>query len=76
LLSLLRDEDRGRAYRTYAGFSMENLPCEATLSNFRARLGERLYQEIFHVMVGIFQKLHMITYKILSHDGTLFLSEP
>lgn len=70
ILALLRD--RGRAYRTYAGFGLENLPCEATLSNFRARLGENLYQEIFHVMVGIFQKLQMITSKILSHDGTLF----
>ena len=72
ILSLLRDEDQGRAYRTYAGLRLQNLPCEATLSNFRARLGEDLYQEIFHVMVGIFQKLHMITHKILSHDGTLF----
>jgi hypothetical protein len=36
LLSLLRDEDRGRAYRTYAGFHLQNLPCEATLSNTSA----------------------------------------
>ena len=72
ILSLLRDEDMGRAYRAYAGFSMEHLPCEATLSNFRARLGENLYQEICHVMVDIFKKLEMITFKILSHDGTLF----
>lgn len=72
ILALLRDEDMGRAYRTYAGFHLQNLPCEATLSNFRARLGEHLYQEIFHVMVGIFKKLEMITFKVLSHDGTLF----
>lgn len=72
ILALLRDEDMGRAYRTYAGFHLQNLPCEATLSNFRARLGEHLYQEIFHVMVGIFKKLEMITFKVLSHDRTLF----
>ncbi len=72
ILALLRDEDRGRAYRTYAGFGLENLPCEATLSNFRARLGENLYQKVFHVLVEIFQKLQMITSKILAHDGTLF----
>jgi hypothetical protein len=72
ILDLLRDEDMGRAYRTYAGFHLQNLPCEATLSNFRARLGENLYQEIFSVMIEIFKKLEMITFKILSHDGTLF----
>jgi len=71
-LAALRDEDRGRAYRTYAGISMENIPCEGTFSNFRARLGDTLYNEIFHVLVDIFHKLEMITFKILAHDGTLY----
>jgi hypothetical protein len=51
---------------------MEHIPCEGTFSNFRARLGETLYNEIFHVLVGIFQQLEMITFKILAHDGTLY----
>ncbi len=72
ILPVLRDNDRGRAYRTYAGISLDRVPCEATLSNFRKRIGESLYNEIFHVLVGIFKKLEMITFKILSHDGTLF----
>ena len=71
-LDVLRNKDRGRAYRTYTGISMENIPCEATFSNFRARLGETLYNEIFHVLVSIFQQLEMITFKILAHDGTLY----
>ncbi len=71
-LELLRDKDRGRAYRKYAGISMDNIPCEGTFSNFRARLGENLYNEIFHVLVGIFHQLQMITFKILAHDGTLY----
>ena len=71
-LSLLHDEDRGRAYRRYAGISMDHLPCEGTFSNFRIRLGERLYNEIFHVLVDIFHNLEMISFTILAHDGTLY----
>jgi len=71
-LGVLRDEDRGRAYRTYTGISMEHIPCEGTFSIFRARLGESLYNEIFHVLVSIFHQLQMITFKILAHDGTLY----
>jgi hypothetical protein len=72
ILSIIHDEERGRAYRAYAGISMKHLPCEGTLSNFRARIGENLYNEIFHILVGIFHKLEMITFKVLAHDGTLF----
>ena len=71
-LDVLRDKDRGRAYRTYAGISMEHIPCEGTFSNFRIRIGDTLYNEIFHVLVSIFQQLEMITFKILAHDGTLY----
>jgi len=71
-LTSLHDEDRDKAYRSYAGISMENIPSEGTLSNFRARLGEKLYNEIFHILVDIFHKLEMITFKILAHDGTLY----
>jgi len=66
------DKDQGRAYRTYAGISMENIPSEGTFSNFRDRLGESLYNEIFHVLVSIFHQLEMISFKILTHDGTLY----
>ena len=71
-LELVRDVDMGRCYRTYAGISMDNIPCEGTFSIFRARLGETLYNEIFHVLVDIFHQLEMITFKILAHDGTLY----
>ena len=71
-LQLLRDKDRGRCYRTHAGISEDNIPCEGTFSIFRARLGEKLYNEIFHVLVSIFHQLEMITFKILAHDGTLY----
>jgi hypothetical protein len=71
-LPLLHDKDRGRAYRAHAGISMDHIPCEATFSNFRIRLRHNLYNEIFHVLVDIFHKLEMITFKILTHDGTLY----
>ncbi|MBN1850245.1 MAG: hypothetical protein JW932_16865, partial [Deltaproteobacteria bacterium] len=71
-LSLLHDEDRGRAYRTYAGIPMNHIPSQGTFSNFRLYLGENLYNEIFHILVHIFHQLEMITFKILAHDGTLY----
>lgn len=71
-LQMVRDKDRGRYYRIHAGISMNNIPCEGTFSIFRARLGENLYNEIFHVLVHIFHHLEMITFKILAHDGTLY----
>lgn len=48
-LPLVLDQDQGRGYRTYAGISTDNIPCEATFSNFRSRIGENLYNEIFPV---------------------------
>jgi len=71
-LKVIRDNDRGNAYRTYAGISMDNIPCEGTFSHFRIRLGEKLYNEIFHLLVDIFHQLEMITFNILAHDGTLY----
>lgn len=73
-LELLRDKDRGRAYRTQAGISVNNIPSEGTFSIFRARLSENLYNQIFHVLVDIFHQLEMITFNILAHDGTLYPS--
>jgi len=71
-LEVLHDKDRGRAYRAYAGISMEHIPSEGTFSHFRIRIGETMYNEIFHVLVTIFHHLEMITFKILAHDGTLY----
>lgn len=70
-LRLLRGERLGAIYRDYAGFT-DRVPCEGTFSNFRARLGEALYSDIFHVLVDIFHQLEMITFNILAHDGTLY----
>jgi hypothetical protein len=43
---VLRDQNRGRSYRMLAGINTD-IPCESTFSNFRARLGVSLYDEIF-----------------------------
>jgi hypothetical protein len=51
---------------------MHAIPSEGTFSNFRIRLGENLYNEIFHVLVDIFHQLQLISFKILAHDGTLY----
>jgi hypothetical protein len=55
-LEVLRDKDRGRAYRLYAGLS-KNIPTKGTFSNFKARLGEQRYNYVFHILVDIFQFL-------------------
>jgi hypothetical protein len=68
---VLRDEEQGRSYRQLAGLDA-NTPCQATFSNFKARLTASHYNEIFHVLVNIFHQLEMITFKILAHDGTLY----
>lgn len=68
---VLRDDDRGRSYRQLAGLG-PNIPCKATFSNFRSRLGASRYNEIFHVLKDIFHQLEMITFNILAHDGTLY----
>jgi hypothetical protein len=69
---VLRDDHRARSYRKLSGIHPNHIPCEATFSNFKLRLGARRYNEIFHVLVGIFQQLEMITFNILAHDGTLY----
>jgi len=69
---VLRDDDRGRSYRKLSGIETNNIPCQATFSNFKLRLGAARYNEIFHVLVGIFKQLEMITFNILAHDGTLY----
>jgi hypothetical protein len=72
-LTVLRNEKRGSEYRRYAGITFD-IPSEGTFSNFRKRIGEKRYNDIFHVLVGIFHDLEMITFKLLSHDGTLYHS--
>jgi hypothetical protein len=73
-LSVLHDPHRGRHYRLYAGINHQSIPCEATFSNFKERLGEELYNQIFHVLVQIVEMLGFLSYKIIATDGTLFLS--
>src|SRR3990172_4475268 len=66
--AVLRDWDQGRHYRLYAGINNRNIPCEATYTNFKERLGEELYNQIFHVLV---EGRHFISNKnqILHHHG-------
>jgi hypothetical protein len=71
-LKTLHDQDMGRGYRTYAGIRDDRIPCQATFTNFRERLGESLYNQIFHTLVEIFHRLKLISFNILGHDGTLY----
>ena len=71
-LKILQDRDRGKHFRLYAGIHYPNIPCEATFTNFKERLGEKLYNDIFHVLVEIADLLGFLSYKILTIDGTLF----
>jgi hypothetical protein len=68
----VRDREKGKHYRLYAGIKYPHLPCEATFTNLKDRLGEELYNQIFHVLVEVAELLGFLTYKILATDGTLF----
>ena len=71
-VQVVRDRDKGKHYRLYAGIKYPYLPCEATFTNLKDRLGEELYNQIFHVLVEIAELLGFLSYKILATDGTLF----
>ncbi|MBU0698528.1 MAG: transposase [Pseudomonadota bacterium] len=68
----LHDWERGKNFRLYAGITSKDIPCEATFTNFKERLGEELYNQIFHVLVEIAERLGFLSYKIIATDGTLF----
>jgi hypothetical protein len=68
----IRDRERGRHYRLYAGIKYPHLPCEATFTNLKDRLGEELYNRILHVLVEIVELLGFLSYTIVATDGTLF----
>jgi hypothetical protein len=71
-VGILRDPVKGRHYRLYAGFNDRFIPCEGTFTNFKNRLGEPLYNSIFHTLVEIVELLGLISFDILATDGTLF----
>ena len=73
-LSVVRDEEKGRHYRLYAGISSSHIPCEADFTHLKERLGEKRYTQIAHVLVEIVRLLGLLSFKILSTDGTLFPS--
>ena len=71
-IETLHDREKGKHYRLYAGINNIHIPCEGTFTHFKDRLGEQLYNDIFHFLVEIVGLLGMISYKILTTDGTLF----
>ncbi len=73
-LSTVRDEEKGKHYRLYAGISSYHIPCEADFTHLKDRLGEGLYIEISQVLVEIVRLLGLLSFAILSTDGTLFPS--
>ncbi|MDI6765033.1 MAG: transposase [Thermodesulfobacteriota bacterium] len=73
-LSFVRDEEKGKHYRLYAGISSYHVPCEADFTHLKDRLGETLYTQIAQVLVEIVRLLGLLSFSILSTDGTLFPS--
>ena len=73
-VEVVRDRDKGRHYRLYAGIQYPHLPCDATFTNLKDRLGEGLYNQILHVLVEIAELLGFLSYQIIATDGTLFPS--
>jgi hypothetical protein len=73
-LSVLRDDEKGKHYRLYAGISPSHIPTEADFTHLKDRLGEALYIEISQVLVQIVRLLGFLSFNILSTDGTLFPS--
>jgi hypothetical protein len=72
--SILRDPERGQSYRSLAGILDVSVPCRATFTNFRGRLGDSRYQEIFHALVSLVEKLGFLSFRFQATDGTLFPS--
>jgi hypothetical protein len=70
----LRDPLRGDMYRRLTGIRSDSVPCQATFSNFRSRIGEARYQEIFHSLVSLVEELGFLSFTFLATDGTLFPS--
>jgi len=71
-VEVFRDTVKGKHYRLSAGINDSHLPCEATFTNFKDRLGEDLYNNIFHTLVEIAELLGFLSYRVLDTDGTLF----
>jgi hypothetical protein len=71
-VEIIRDKEKGKHYRLYAGIQYPHVPCEATFTNLKDRLGENLYNHIFHTLVQITELLGFLSYKIMATDGTLF----
>jgi len=71
-LMVVRDEEQGKHYRLYAGLSYPHLPWEADFTHLKDRIGENLYTQISQILVEIVRLLGLLTFKILSTDGTLF----
>ena len=71
-VEVVRDREKGKHYRLYAGIKYPHLPCEGTFTNLKDRLGEDLYNHILHVLVEIAERLGFLSYQIIATDGTLF----
>ncbi|RJR06288.1 hypothetical protein C4588_08010 [Candidatus Parcubacteria bacterium] len=67
----MKDKDKGVQYRYYTGVDIDNVPTEATLHNFRDRIGEGKLQEVINFLVQIFNIVGIISGRILCTDGTL-----
>jgi len=75
-VEVMRDREKGKHYRLYAGIKYPHLPCEGTFTNLKDRLGEELYNHILHVLVEIAERLGFLSYKIIATDGTFFPPTP
>jgi hypothetical protein len=73
-LNVVRDPEKGKHYRLYAGIRYPHIPGEADFSHLKNRLGEDCYQKVAQVLVKIVHLLDFLTFSILSIDGTLFPS--
>jgi hypothetical protein len=67
----IRDREKGKHYRLYAGIKYPHWPCEGTFTHLKDRLGEELYNHILHVLVEIAELLGLLSYRIVATDGTL-----
>jgi len=72
--SILRDPGLGQSYRTFAGLRDDSIPCRATFTNFRGRLGVSRHEETLHALVSLVEMLGFLSYNIQATDGTLFPS--
>jgi hypothetical protein len=66
----LKDPTKGLRYRELTGIK-DRIPDQVDMYNFRARIGEEVFQEIMGLLVELLKIVGIVSGQIITTDGTL-----